>query len=128
MGFGHRVYKNYDPRAAVLKSSADAVLDEVGIKNSPKLQIARELERIALEDEYFTERKLFPNVDFYSGIIYEAMGIPVELYTGLFAMARTAGWVAQWREMIADPDQKIGRPRQLYIGDVPRKVQPQNKR
>ncbi len=124
MGFGHRVYKNYDPRAAVLKSSCDEVLEDVGITNSPKLAIAKELERIALEDEYFVERKLFPNVDFYSGIIYEAIGIPSSLYTGLFAMARTAGWVAQWQEMITDPEQRIGRPRQLYTGEVLRKVKP----
>lgn len=128
MGFGHRVYKNYDPRAAVLKKEADAVLDEVGIKDSKKLEIAKELEKIALEDDYFVQRKLFPNVDFYSGIIYEAMHIPTEMFTGLFAMARTAGWVAQWQEMIADPDQKIGRPRQLYKGETERKVKPINKR
>ncbi len=128
MGFGHRVYKNYDPRAAVLKLSCDEVLEEVGVTNSPKLQIAKELERIALEDEYFVERKLFPNVDFYSGIIYEALHIPVELYTGLFAMARTAGWVAQWREMISDPEQKIGRPRQIYTGEPRRDFVPMKKR
>jgi citrate synthase len=122
MGFGHRVYKNYDPRASVLKGSCDEVLDEVGIKNSPLLNIARELERIALEDDYFKERKLFPNVDFYSGIIYEAIGIPSTLFTGIFAMARTAGWVAQWMEMFSDPDQKIGRPRQLYTGNPGRDV------
>jgi len=124
MGFGHRVYKNYDPRAAVLKSACDEVFEEIGISNSPKLKIAKELERIALEDEYFVERKLFPNVDFYSGIIYEALGIPSTLFTGIFAMARTAGWVAQWQEMISDDNQKIGRPRQLYTGEVLRKVKP----
>jgi len=128
MGFGHRVYKNYDPRAAVLKSYCDEVLEEVGIKNSPTLLIAKELERIALQDEYFVTRKLFPNVDFYSGIIYEAMGIPAQIFTGLFAMARTAGWVAQWQEMLVDPDQKIGRPRQLYTGEVGRAVKPLGKR
>ncbi len=128
MGFGHRVYKNYDPRAAVLKSYCDEVLDEVGIKNSPLLKVAKELERIALQDEYFVSRKLFPNVDFYSGIIYEAMGIPTQIFTGLFAMARTAGWVAQWQEMLIDPDHKIGRPRQLYTGQVARSVKPINKR
>jgi len=128
MGFGHRVYKNYDPRAAVLKASCDEVLDEVGVTNSPLLAIARELERIALEDEYFVERKLFPNVDFYSGIIYKAMGIPTSLFTGLFAMARTAGWVAQWQEMLADPQQRIGRPRQLYCGEMARKVTPLDQR
>ena len=122
MGFGHRVYKNYDPRAKVLKKSCDAVLQEVGIKNSPLLKIAQELERIALQDDYFVQRKLFPNVDFYSGIIYQAMGIPTSLFTGLFAMSRTAGWVAQWKEMIEDKDQKIGRPRQLYSGIISRKI------
>ncbi len=128
MGFGHRVYKNYDPRAAVLKQSCDEVLEEVGIKNSPMLAIAKELERIALQDEYFISRKLFPNVDFYSGIIYTAMGIPTELFTGVFAMARTAGWVAQWQEMIADPEQKIGRPRQVYTGELERKILPVSER
>lgn len=128
MGFGHRVYKNYDPRAKVLKKSCDEVLREVGVKNSPKLRIAKELEKIALQDDYFVQRKLFPNVDFYSGIIYEAMGIPTTLFTGLFAMARTVGWVAQWQEMIAEPDQKIGRPRQLYKGEVSRKFVPIGKR
>jgi citrate synthase len=128
MGFGHRVYKNYDPRAAVLKSYCDDVLNEVGIKNSPLLRIAKELEKIALQDEYFVSRKLFPNVDFYSGIIYEAMGIPEQIFTGLFAIARTAGWVAQWQEMIVDPDHKIGRPRQLYTGEVARSVVPIDKR
>jgi citrate synthase len=122
MGFGHRVYKNYDPRASVLKASCDEVLAEVGVKNSPLLKIAQELERIALQDEYFVDRKLFPNVDFYSGIIYEAIGIPSTLFTGIFAIARTAGWVAQWLEMTADPENKIGRPRQLYTGYTERKV------
>ena len=116
MGFGHRVYKNYDPRAGVLKSSADEVLDLLGQKNNPKLAIAKELERIALEDDYFRERKLFPNVDFYSGIILEAMHIPTSMFTAIFALARTVGWLAQWNEMIEDPEQKIGRPRQLYTG------------
>jgi len=128
MGFGHRVYKNYDPRAAVLKASCDEVLEEVGITDSPLLKIAKELEKIALSDDYFVQRKLFPNVDFYSGIIYEAMGIPSSLYTGLFAMSRTAGWVAQWGEMISDPEHRIGRPRQLYIGETERKVQLRSKR
>lgn len=128
MGFGHRVYKNYDPRAAVLKTYCDEVLNEVGIKNSPLLKTAKELERIALQDDYFVQRKLFPNVDFYSGIIYEAMGIPTQIFTGLFAMARTAGWVAQWQEMIVDPDHKIGRPRQLYTGQTARPVKPLDKR
>ena len=116
MGFGHRVYKNYDPRAGVLKESADQVLAELGQKNNPKLAIAKELEKIALEDEYFQQRKLFPNVDFYSGIILEAMGIPTTMFTAIFALARTVGWIAQWNEMIEDPEQKIGRPRQLYTG------------
>lgn len=116
MGFGHRVYKNYDPRAGVLKESADEVLEVLGQKNNPKLAIAKELERIALNDDYFAQRKLFPNVDFYSGIILEAMGIPTKMFTAIFALARTVGWMAQWNEMITDPEQKIGRPRQLYTG------------
>ncbi len=116
MGFGHRVYKNFDPRAKVLKKSADAVLDELGI-DDPLLELARELERIALQDEYFVSRKLFPNVDFYSGIILKAIGFPTSMFTVLFSLARTVGWVAQWNEMITDPNQKIGRPRQLYTGD-----------
>jgi citrate synthase len=116
MGFGHRVYKHYDPRAAVLRKSCHEVLDELGIKDEPLLDLAMELERIALEDDYFVERKLFPNVDFYSGIIYKAMGFPTSMFTVLFAVARTVGWVAQWNEMIEDPAQKIGRPRQLYTG------------
>ncbi len=116
MGFGHRVYKNHDPRAGVLRKSAHEVLDELGIENEPLLELARELERIALEDEYFAEKKLFPNVDFYSGIILRAMGFPTSMFTVLFALARTAGWIAQWKEMIEDPVQKIGRPRQLYTG------------
>lgn len=128
MGFGHRVYKNYDPRAAVLKASCDEVLEEVGIHDSKLLKVARALEKIALEDDYFVQRKLFPNVDFYSGIIYEAMGIPTSLFTGLFAMSRTVGWVAQWQEMMGDPDTKIGRPRQLYIGHPPRHVKPLSER
>jgi citrate synthase len=116
MGFGHRVYKNYDPRAAVLRESCHEVLAELGVTQEPLLEIALELERIALEDEYFVERKLFPNVDFYSGIILKAMGIPTSMFTVLFAVARTVGWVAQWKEMIEDPNQKISRPRQLYTG------------
>jgi citrate synthase len=128
MGFGHRVYKNYDPRAAVLKKSCDEVLAELGIKDDPLLKIAVELERIALQDDYFVSRKLFPNVDFYSGIIYKAMKIPTAMYTVLFAIARTAGWVAQWKEMIEDPKQKIGRPRQLYSGYAERKFVPVSKR
>ncbi|MGF1475045.1 MAG: citrate synthase [Geminicoccaceae bacterium] len=128
MGFGHRVYKNYDPRAGVLKESADEVLAELGKADEPKLAIARELERIALEDDYFQERKLFPNVDFYSGIILEAMGIPTSMFTAIFALARTVGWAAQWNEMIEDPEQKIGRPRQLYTGPGKRDFVPLNQR
>ncbi len=128
MGFGHRVYKNYDPRAAVLRESAHAVLEELGVGNEPLLELAMELERIALEDEYFVERKLFPNVDFYSGIIFRAMGIPLSMFTVLFALARTVGWIAQWKEMIEDPDQRIGRPRQLYTGPVERDYVPVDRR
>ena len=116
MGFGHRVYKNFDPRATVMKKSADEVLDLLGVENNPLLQVAKELERIALEDEYFAEKKLFPNVDFYSGIILEAMGFPTSMFTPIFALSRTVGWISQWKEMIADPKGKIGRPRQLYTG------------
>jgi citrate synthase len=116
MGFGHRVYKNHDPRATVLRKSCHEVLDDLGIKDEPLLELAMELERIALEDEYFVAKKLFPNVDFYSGIILQAMGFPTSMFTVLFALARTVGWVAQWREMIEDPNHKISRPRQLYTG------------
>ncbi len=128
MGFGHRVYKNYDPRATVLRDACHEVLEAMGQTNEPLLKIAMELEKIALEDEYFVERKLYPNVDFYSGIIYRALGIPTKLFTVMFAIARTAGWVAQWKEMIEDPKQKIGRPRQLFTGSAPRKFVPLNKR
>jgi citrate synthase len=128
MGFGHRVYKNYDPRAGVLKESADEVLATLGQKNNPKLAIAKELERIALSDAYFAQRKLFPNVDFYSGIILEAMGIPTTMFTAIFALARTVGWMAQWNEMIIDPEQKIGRPRQLYTGSPRRSYVPVGQR
>jgi citrate synthase len=117
MGFGHRVYKNFDPRAKVMQQSCHEVLGELGITNEPLLDLAMELERIALEDEYFVERKLYPNVDFYSGIIFKAIGIPVSMFTVLFAVARTVGWISQWNEMIEDPTQKIGRPRQLYLGE-----------
>ncbi|MWD30159.1 citrate (Si)-synthase [Aquicoccus sp. SCR17] len=116
MGFGHRVYKNTDPRATVLKQSADEVLDLLGVEDNKLLQTAKELERIALEDDYFIEKKLFPNVDFYSGIILEAMGFPTAMFTPIFALSRTVGWVSQWKEMIEDPGMKIGRPRQLYTG------------
>ncbi|VAW14736.1 Citrate synthase (si) [hydrothermal vent metagenome] len=116
MGFGHRVYKSYDPRAEVMQKTAREVLDLLGIENNPTLQVARELEKIALEDEYFVERKLYPNVDFYSGIILDAIGFPTSMFTAIFAMSRTVGWIAQWKEMIGDPQKKIGRPRQLYDG------------
>ena len=124
MGFGHRVYKNFDPRAKVMKESADEVLDLMGIHNNPTLQVAKELERIALEDDYFISRKLYPNVDFYSGIILDAMGFPTAMFTPIFALSRTVGWISQWKEMIADPTQKIGRPRQLYIGEKQRDYVP----
>ncbi len=116
MGFGHRVYKNFDPRATVLKESADEVLGLLGIHNNPTLQVAKELERIALQDEYFISKKLYPNVDFYSGIILDAMGFPTSMFTPIFAISRTVGWISQWKEMIAEQNQKIGRPRQLYVG------------
>ncbi len=128
MGFGHRVYKNYDPRASVLKQSADEVLAELGQANNPKLEIAKKLEQVALEDDYFHDRKLFPNVDFYSGIILEAMSIPTNMFTAIFALARTVGWIAQWNEMIIDPEQKIGRPRQLYTGPAERDFVPVEQR
>ena len=120
MGFGHRVYKNFDPRAKVMKESADEVLGLLGIENNETLAVAKELERIALEDEYFVEKKLYPNVDFYSGIILEAMGFPTSMFTPIFALSRTVGWISQWKEMLGDPQQKIGRPRQLYIGETRR--------
>ncbi|MFZ5791995.1 MAG: citrate synthase [Pseudomonadota bacterium] len=128
MGFGHRVYKNYDPRAAVIRRSCHEVLDALGIRQEPLLDLAMELERIALEDEYFVERKLFPNVDFYSGIILQAVGFPTSMFTVLFAVARTVGWVAQWNEMIEDPQQRISRPRQLYTGHNRRPYLPLDKR
>jgi len=128
MGFGHRVYKNYDPRAKVLRETCHEVLDELGVRDERLLKMAMELERIALSDDYFIERKLYPNVDFYSGIILRAMGIPSDLFTVIFALARTVGWVAQWNEMIEDPSQKIGRPRQLYNGYGPRPYVPVEQR
>ncbi|MBU1384313.1 MAG: citrate (Si)-synthase [Alphaproteobacteria bacterium] len=124
MGFGHRVYKNYDPRAKVMQQSAYEVLAATGRENDPLFQVAKELERVALSDEYFIERKLFPNVDFYSGITLSAMGFPTSMFTVLFSLARTVGWIAQWQEMIGDPTQKIGRPRQLYTGPTERDFVP----
>ncbi|AIB15040.1 type II citrate synthase (plasmid) [Azospirillum argentinense] len=128
MGFGHRVYKNYDPRAKIMRQTCYEVLDVLGIKDEPHLAIAMELEKIALEDPYFVEKKLYPNVDFYSGIILKAMGFPTSMFTVLFALARTVGWISQWQEMIEDPQQKIGRPRQLYTGNPGRPFVPLNKR
>jgi len=127
MGFGHRVYKNFDPRAKVLKESCDEVLQELGVKD-PRLELAMELERIALEDPYFVDRKLFPNVDFYSGIILKAMGFPTSMFTVLFAVSRTVGWISQWKEMIEEPELRIARPRQLYTGPVARPYVPIEKR
>jgi len=120
MGFGHRVYKNYDPRAKVMQKTCHKVLDELDKRDEPLLRVAMELERIALQDDYFIEKKLYPNIDFYSGITLRAMGFPVDMFTVLFAVARTVGWIAQWKEMIEDPEQRIGRPRQLYIGPARR--------
>ena len=120
MGFGHRVYKNYDPRAKVMQQTCREVLAELGVRNDPLLETAMEMERIALQDDYFIEKKLYPNVDFYSGIILRAMGFPMSMFTVLFALARTAGWVAHWQEQFSEPDQKIGRPRQLYTGATTR--------
>ncbi|MEC9198769.1 MAG: citrate synthase [Pseudomonadota bacterium] len=120
MGFGHRVYKNMDPRATVMKQSADEVLELLGVEDNPLLQVAKELEHIALNDPYFKEKKLFPNVDFYSGIILEAMGFPTSMFTPIFALSRTVGWISQWKEQLSDPQMKIGRPRQLYLGEAQR--------
>ena len=128
MGFGHRVYKNYDPRAKIMQKTAHEVLGELGIKDDPLLDVARELEKIALRDEYFIERKLYPNVDFYSGITLRALGFPTSMFTVLFAVARTVGWIAQWKEMIEDPSHRIGRPRQLYTGPPRRDYIPMSKR
>ncbi len=128
MGFGHRVYKNYDPRAKVMAETCHEVLDSLGVKDQNILKVAMELERIALQDDYFVEKKLYPNIDFYSGITLRAMGFPMSMFTALFAVARTVGWVAQWKEMIEDPEQKIGRPRQLYIGATERPYIPVDRR
>jgi citrate synthase len=124
MGFGHRVYKNFDPRAKIMKESCHEVLAELGVKNEPLLDMAMEMERIALTDDYFVSRKLYPNVDFYSGIILKAMGIPTSMFTVVFAVARTIGWVSQWKELVEDPTQRIGRPRQIYTGAPARDYQP----
>ena len=124
MGFGHRVYKNYDPRAKLMQETCNEVLAELGLENDPLFKLAKELEKIALEDDYFVQRKLYPNVDFYSGIVQRAIGIPVNLFTGIFALARTVGWIAQLNEMISDPEYKIGRPRQLFTGSPRRDVKP----
>jgi citrate synthase len=128
MGFGHRVYKNFDPRAKIMHKTCHEVLAELGIKDDPLLDVAMELERIALHDQYFIDRQLYPNVDFYSGITLKAMGFPTTMFTALFAVARTVGWIAQWTEMIGDPNQKIGRPRQLYTGEPRRDYLPVGKR
>ena len=128
MGFGHRVYKNYDPRAKIIQQTCHEVLEELDLKDDKLFKLAMALEKIALEDEYFVKRKLYPNVDFYSGIVYKALGIPVSMFTAIFALARTVGWIAQWKEMITDPDQKIGRPRQLFAGAGRRDFVPMNKR
>ena len=128
MGFGHRVYRNMDPRAAIMRNTCHEVLNELGLNDDPMFKLAMELEKIALEDEYFVTRKLYPNVDFYSGIVMRAMGIPNSMFTAIFAMARTAGWVAQWSEMHSDPEHKIGRPRQLYTGSARRDFVPMNQR
>ena len=128
MGFGHRVYKNYDPRAKLMQETCNEVLQELGLENDPLFKLAKALEKIALEDEYFVSRKLYPNVDFYSGIVQRAIGIPVNLFTGIFALARTVGWIAQLNEMIGDPEYKIGRPRQLFTGATKRDVPALNKR
>jgi citrate synthase len=122
MGFGHRVYKNFDPRAKLMRETCYEVLNELGLQDDPLFKLAMTLEKIALEDEYFVSRKLYPNVDFYSGIVQRALGIPTDMFTCIFALARTVGWIAQWEEMITDPEYKIGRPRQLYVGETTRKV------
>jgi citrate synthase len=124
MGFGHRVYKNFDPRATLMGKVCSDVLAELGLENDRLFKLAKELEKIALEDEYFVSKKLYPNVDFYSGIVQKALGIPTSMFTCIFALARTVGWMTQWEEMITDPEYKIGRPRQLYIGAAKRDVVP----
>jgi citrate synthase len=124
MGFGHRVYKNYDPRAKLMRETCHEVLGALGLHDDPLFKLAMSLEKIALEDDYFVSRKLYPNVDFYSGIVQRAIGIPVSLFTAIFALARTVGWIAQLNEMISDPEYKIGRPRQLFVGATPRNVLP----
>jgi citrate synthase len=124
MGFGHRVYKNFDPRAKLMRETCYEVLNELGLQDDPLFKLAMTLEKVALEDDYFVTRKLYPNVDFYSGIVQKALGIPTDLFTCIFALARTVGWIANWNEMISDPDQKIGRPRQLFKGNVRRQVLP----
>jgi len=128
MGFGHRVYKNFDPRAKLMRETCHEVLNELGLQDDRLFKLALALEKIALEDEYFINKKLYPNVDFYSGIVQRALGIPTSMFTSIFALARTVGWIAQWNEMISDPDQKIGRPRQLYVGQTQRDVVPMNRR
>lgn len=128
MGFGHRVYKNMDPRAGVMRQTCHEVLNELGLHDDPMFKLALELEKIALEDEYFVSKKLYPNVDFYSGIVLRALGIPVSMFTAVFALGRTIGWITQWNEMISDPEQKIGRPRQLYVGDKKRDWVPMDQR
>ena len=128
MGFGHRVYKNYYPRAKIMERTCHEVLAELGIKDDPMLDMAMELERIARHDDYFISKKLYPNVDFYSGIILKAMGFPTSMFTVLFAVARTVGWISQWKEMIEDPSQRIGRPRQVYIGSPKRDFTPLEER
>jgi citrate synthase len=128
MGFGHRVYKNYDPRAKIMQKTCHEVLEAVGLRNDPILKVALELERIALSDDYFIQKKLYPNIDFYSGITLKALGFPTDMFTVLFAIARTVGWIAQWKEMIADPSQRIGRPRQLYTGATERAYVPMSQR
>jgi len=128
MGFGHRVYKNYDPRAKLMRETCHEVLSELGLRDDPLFKLAMALEKIALEDDYFVQRKLYPNVDFYSGIVQKAIGIPVQLFTAIFALARTVGWIAQLNEMVSDPEYKIGRPRQLFTGAKRRSIKPISER